>query len=211
MISCGNCVDTGHDLQQELREGGKGELPNIGWTTHNDTACAAVAATACCGTERDLNVIRTAGEPWTKWKGSWQGGSKEQGEQGGSRQEALAVGRGSSESVLTFGDHHECKMRTSSRSVDDRQTVTWSQITRAATAAAAVPHVPHVASSGHNQLAAAIRERSLGVATDCGAYQTCLNVPALAATNDDSQSWSPSSISVSVSECEASASHLIDN
>lgn len=137
-------------------------------------------------------------------------------EQGGSRQEALAVGRGSSESVLTFGDHHECKMRTSSRSVDDRQTVTWSQITRAATAAAAaVPHVPHVASSGHNQLAAAIRERSLGVATDCGAYQTCLNVPALAATNDDSQSWSlgsiSSSISVSVSECEASASHLIDN
>lgn len=132
-------------------------------------------------------------------------------EEGGSRQEELAVGRGSSESVLTFGDHHECKMRTSSRSVDDRQTVTWSQITRAATAAAAVPHVPHVASSGHNQLAAAIRERSLGVATDCGAYQTCLNVPALAATNDDSQSWSPSSISVSVSECEASASHLIDN
>lgn len=130
-------------------------------------------------------------------------------EQGGSRQEALAVGRGSSESVLTFGDHHECKMRTSSRSVDDRQTVTWSQITRVT--AAAVPHVPHVASSGHNQLAAAIRERSLGVATDCGAYQTCLNVPALAATNDDSQSWSPSSISVSVSECEASASHLIDN
>lgn len=133
----------------------------------------------------------------------------------GSRQEELAVGRGSSESVLTFGDHHECKMRTSSRSVDDRQTVTWSQITRAATAAAAVPHVPHVASSGHNQLAAAIRERSLGVATDCGAYQTCLNVPALAATNDDSQSWSlgsiSSSISVSVSECEASASHLIDN
>lgn len=129
-------------------------------------------------------------------------------EQRGSRQEALAVGRGSSESVLTFGDHHECKIRTSSRSVDDRQTVTWSQITRAA---AAVPHVPHVASSGHNQLAAAIRERSLGVATDCGAYQTCLNVPALAATNDDSQSWSPSSISVSVSECEASASHLIDN
>lgn len=83
MISCGNCVDTGHDLQQGIRGGGKGELPNIGWTTHNDTACAAVAATACCGTERDLNVIRTAGEPWTKWKGSWQGGSEEQGEQAG--------------------------------------------------------------------------------------------------------------------------------
>lgn len=156
-------------------------------------------------------MIRTAGEPWTKWKGSWQGWREEREEAGSRQEEQGGASRGSSESVLTFGDHHECKMRTSSRSVDDRQTVTWSQITRAA----AVPHVPHVASSaGHNQLAAAIRERSLAVATDCGAYQTCLNVPAhwqrlMMIVSPGLSAPSPSPCPVS--ECEASASHLIDN